>query len=134
METRAKNRPDRSKNRIPVGGKRDILTVKGKDETYKYTWVNDDRGMLERFIDGGYDFVEHDVEVGQRDVEASKGTAKRISKNVGQGVTAYLMRIPKEWHEEDMAAKAKRIDESEEDIKRTLNSGKDGTYGKVEIN
>ena len=126
-------RPSKRPNRLPVSGRRDILTVEGKDPNYKYSWVNDDRGMVERFKQGGYDFVEHDVVVGQQTADSSKATSKVVSKNVGGGITAYLMRIPKELWEEDYAAKHRRIDASEADMKRTLNSGKDGTYGKVSI-
>lgn len=126
-------RPSKRPNRIPVSGRRDILTVEGKDPNYKYTWVNDDRGMIEKFKQGGYEMVDHAVTVGQRDADTSNPTSKVVSKNVGGGITAYLMRIPKEWHEEDMKEKARRIDESEADLKRNLNSGKDGTYGKVTI-
>jgi len=126
-------RPSKRPNRIPVSGKRDILTVEGKDPNYKYTWVNDTNGMVQRFKQGGYEVVEHDVMVGQNQADHSNPTSKAVSMNVGQGVTAYLMRIPKEWHDEDMKAKQDRIDRSEADLKRTLNSGKDGTYGKVTI-
>lgn len=126
-------RPSKRPNRIPVSGKRDILTVEGKDPNYKYTWVNDTNGMVQRFKQGGYEVVEHEVIVGQNQADHSNPTSKAVSMNVGQGVTAYLMRIPKEWHDEDMKDKHNRIDRSEADLKRTLNSGKDGTYGKVTI-
>ncbi len=126
-------RPSKRPNRIPVSGKRDILTVEGKDPNYKYTWVNDTNGMVQRFQQGGYEVVEHEVIVGQNQADHSNPTSKAVSMNVGQGVTAYLMRIPKEWHDEDMKDKHNRIDRSEADLKRTLNSGKDGTYGKVTI-
>lgn len=134
METRAKNRPDRSKIRIPVGGRRDILTVADKDPNYKYTFVDDER--VDRFQRGGYDLVYKAADgtaVGDRDIDKSKGTSSVVTVPGGQGKTLYLMRIPMEWYEEDMAAKHKRINESEEDIRRTLNSGQNGTYGKVEI-
>jgi len=122
-------RPSKRPNRIPVSGKRE----EGKDPNYKYTWVNDTNGMVQRFQQGGYEVVEHEVIVGQNQADHSNPTSKAVSMNVGQGVTAYLMRIPKEWHDEDMKDKHNRIDRSEADLKRTLNSGKDGTYGKVTI-
>jgi len=129
MDTRAKNRP----KRIPVGGPRNILTVDGKDPNFKYSWVNDRDGMIERFKAGGYEVVTHKVEVGDPTADTGKGTSSAVSRDVGHGTTAYLMRIRKDWHEEDMAAKHARIDASEEDMKRTLNSGTNGQYGKVEI-
>ena len=127
-------RPTKRPKRTPVSGNRNILTVEGKDPNYKYTWVNDDdKGSIQRFKEAGYEFVDDELKVGDKNVDGSTLPSSVVSKNVGQGLTAYLMRQPMEFHEEDMAAKHKRVDELEADMKRELNSGKDGTYGSVEF-
>ena len=128
-----KSRATNRRKRVPLSGHRDILTVQGKDPNYVYRWVNDEAGRVDRLKDAGYDLVDHEVEVGVRKVDSSAGTSSVVSKNVGNGTTAYLMRIKREWHEEDKAAAQKQIDESEADMKRTLNSKQNGTYGKVNI-
>jgi hypothetical protein len=40
------------------------------------------------------------------------------------------MKIPKEWYDEDQAAKAARIDEAERSIKKP---DIDGSYGEIKI-
>jgi len=137
MAKRAENRPDRESKRIPVSGNRNVMTVAKRDPAYVYRWVNDNNdGRIDRFKIGGYEFVEQgDHVVGDRDVDSSRGTSSHITKMVGKDVTAYLMRIKKEFYEEDQIAKATAILDTEEDIKRELNSGQEdkGTYGEVKF-
>lgn len=129
-QSRAEGRP---KRRIPVSGYRDILTVEGKEYGYVYRWVNDVDNRIARFQEGGYELVEHEVEVGQRTVDNPGKYGSVVSKDVGKGRTAYLMRILEEFYAEDQAAKQRNILDAEIDMKRALNSGRDGTYGKVKI-
>lgn len=123
-------------NRIPVGANRDVLTVDGIPDGYVGRWVNDTEGRIQKFLDGGYEFVtEEGVTVGERTVDNSEGREKAgsvKSRAVGQGITAYLMAIKKEWYEEDQTAKASEIAENETELFRKLNSGSDGTYGGVD--
>ena len=130
-KSRAENRP----TRIPVSGRRDVLTVaeSDKDPNFVYRWVNDSKGNINRYLEGGYELVNDDLEIGDDNIDRPTNLASVVSKGVGGGITAYLMRIKREWYEEDRAAFATRVNESEEDMKRTLNSGKDGTYGNVSI-
>ncbi len=130
--SKAKNRGSKRPERIPVSGRRDVMTVIGKDDAYVYRWVSDDAGRIDRFIAGGYAVVDEDVRVGQDDIDSSRDIASTVTKQSG-GLTQYLMRIRRDWYEEDQAAKAKVINETEEDMKRTLNNGKDGTYGNVKF-
>lgn len=129
-QSRAEGRP---KRRIPVSGYRDILTVEGKQDGYVYRWVNDVDNRISRFQAAGYDFVQHEVEVGQRTVDNPGKYGSVVSKAMGQGRIGYLMRIPEEFYLEDQAAKQRGITQVEDNMKRTLNSGRDGTYGKVTI-
>ena len=133
MATRAKARPSRAAKRIPVSGNKNVMTVMDRDPNFSYRWVNDNTdGRIDRFKLGGWEFVERKTHtVGDRVKDSSKGATSLVTKMVGKDVTAYLMRINMEFYEEDQAAKYAAILESEEDMKRQLNSEKDGTYGSV---
>lgn len=129
----------RKRTRIPLDGReRNILNVKGKEKGYHYCFVNDDRNNISRYLDAGYEFVEHDVEIGDQKVTKASNEDSKASKVVGttregKPMVAYLMRIKQEWYDEDMAAFHETVDKSEEEMKRQLNSGEDGTYGQVKI-
>jgi hypothetical protein len=56
-----------------------------------------------------------------------KKVGKKVSKPVGNGVNGYLMRIPKDWYDEDQKAKMKKVDESERAMKPNTATGQ---YGK----
>lgn len=122
--------PSGRPQRIPVS-QRNILTVKNKDPNYEYRIVNDVDDRIAQFKDAGYELVSDTVaEVGDKRANAASsiGTAKQIS--VGQGVKAHLMRIRKEWYEEDQMAKQTKV----MDIERaTKEKALDGTYGDLKI-
>ena len=126
------NRRASNPTRIPVGGNRDIMTVHGKDDSYHYRWVNDVDNRLEQLKAAGYEPVTHEVHVGTKGVGQSTNVGDTVTKGVGQGVTAYLMRIPKEWHEEDKKAKAEEVNRSEELLNDNINDIS-GRYGEVKI-
>jgi hypothetical protein len=127
-ETKRNSRP----SRIPVSGsKRDLLTVSGKEDGYVYRWVNDTTGRIQRFKDAGYEVVDHQVAVGTITVDSSKSPSSTTERLVGKdGTKAVLMRQKAEWYEEDQAAKAQQIRETEETIKREALVDR---YGKLEI-
>lgn len=132
---RRATRDTKVKVRIPVSDNRDILTVKGKDDGYVYRWVVDIDNRIQRFQDGGYDFVDRDSIglIGVPSVNQAQNDGKTVMKQTGGGNTSYLMKIKREWYEEDQLNKTRKINESESAMKRKLNSGEDGQYGKVEI-
>lgn len=116
--------------RTPIG-QRNVLTVAGKDPNYVYRIVNDSGDRVQEFLDAGYELVQEDsVRVGDKRVNkaSAEGTVSQIS--VGQGQKAFVMRIKKEWYEEDQSAKQGRVDQLEATIKE---KALDGTYGKLEI-
>jgi len=116
--------------RTPIG-RRNILTVKGKDPAYVYRVVNDTGDRVQAFLDAGYEMVkDQEVRVGDKRVDRTspEGTISQLS--VGQGVKAYVMRISKEWYEEDQAAKQKYVNEVEAATKA---KALDGNYGTLEI-
>jgi hypothetical protein len=130
--TRAK-RP----TRIPMSGQRMRMHIEeeDKDPAFHYAWINDSRGLIQRAIKAGYEHVSV-AEIpswGTPDVDSASGTSTHISMPVGDKVIAYLMKQPMEFHDEDQAEKDRLIDAREADLKRELNSGRDGTYGKVDI-
>ncbi len=127
------DRADERPTRIPVSGNRNILTMNGKEDGYVYRWVNDMDGRIERFKQAGYEFVAHEIGVGDKTADTGKGTSSVISKDVGSGITAYAMRIKKEWYDEDQAAKAQAVAASEESMFRALNKQEEGSYGEVTL-
>jgi len=116
--------------RVPVGT-RNVLTVAGKDANYEYRVINDSGDRVQEFLDAGYELVENSsVRVGDKRVNSasSEGSVSQIS--VGQGQKAFVVRIKKEWYEEDQARKQIKVNEMENATKA---KALDGTYGKLEI-
>ena len=127
MTTEATNRPDRSKKqRVPLGA-RNRLSFSGLDnKNFVYRVINDDGDRLMRAQDAGYEFVASDKKMG--DVRVAEGTTpgSNVAKPVGNGMTGYLMRIPKKFHEEDQAAKEATIRKTEESMKPDTTAGQYG--------
>lgn len=132
----------RVRNRAPVGGYRDKLTVHGQDPDYSYRWVlssTEDSGRILQLLDRGYEFADSDSHsFGQSHVYKTEDGSSIIRVPAGKGDGyLYLMRIKKEWYEEDQREKAKEIKneyEAVNDYVNTENSeGDSGVYGKVEI-
>lgn len=127
----------RPSKRIPLSGERYRMKLDESrlDPDFFYRWVNDTGSDLRKFKDAGYIHVMSDegVVYGERSVDTADSTSSVVSMDVGLGVTAYLMKQPMRFHEEDVALHNQQVDESEADLKSRLNSGKDGTYGEVKI-
>lgn len=114
------NREHGRPERVPVY-KRDRISFKGMDPNYQYRVVNDVDNRLQTFLEGGYEFVEGTQPIGDTVVGDASPLDSRISKPVGGGITGYLMRIKKEWYDQDQAAKAAKVKETEQAIKPALN-------------
>jgi hypothetical protein len=102
-----------------------------KDPNYVYRFVNDTGSRVANFQSAGYEFVEDkDLVVGDSRVfdPSDLGSAKRVTSN--DGTTSYLMRIKKEYYEEDQAAKAALIHETEQAMKRDASQG---MYGSIKV-
>jgi len=115
--------------RVPLQA-RDILTVKGIPNELHACWVNDTENNLERYLDAGYAFWERPVNVGDKKVDSNSSMGHRISKNVGNGVTAWLMVIPKEIWEQDFVSEQRKVAEGEAALFRAMEKG-EGRYGSV---
>jgi ribosomal protein L40E len=123
-------------HRVPVGSA-DRLKYAQRPGYYRRV-VNDDPqnpGRIQQHLDAGYTFVEDPGAKGG-DITAhdpSIMSSTCVSKQVGGGVTGYLMEQPIEYRNEDLALQHQRISESEADMKRTMVSAP-GRYGKADIN
>jgi hypothetical protein len=112
--------------RTPLGAK-NRLTFKGLDPAYHYRVINDKDDRLIRAQEAGYEFVLSDEQLGDKGAMTPKKLGKKVSKPVGNATTGFLMRIRKDWYDEDQAEKMKRIDESEKAMKANVVKGE---YGK----
>ena len=104
---------------------------KKKNPEFEYRFVNDTGSRIQNFKAAGYEFVTgDDLIVGDNRVSDATdlGSAKRVISN--DGTTSYLMRIKKEWYEEDQASKAAAIKEQEAAMKQEASTG---MYGKLNI-
>lgn len=121
------------KTRTPIEGhSRSRLRVTGKDAKYEYYIANDLDNRIEVMKEAGWEVVTEDsVKIGDRRIGAAsaEGSAKTVS--VGGGVTGVLMRIPKEWYEEDQARKNQ---EARSMVDETLKDAKSKSdYGTVKL-
>ncbi len=69
------------------------------DPNYRYYWPTDKPGELEQMQLAWYEFVEVN--------------GKRVTVPAGNGYTHYLMRIEKQYFDEDMQAQQRELDERE---------------------
>lgn len=122
-----------SRIRVPVGANRDVTAVRTTPDGYIDRWVNDEPGRINLLKKAGYELVES-AQVGDEGVDGTHSESGVVSRDMGKGVIAYLMRQRNEYYEEDQTEKQKIIDENEEIIRRNKNDEKnDGRYGEVKI-
>lgn len=118
--------------RAPIAGARNVLRVEGKDPAYEYRIVNDTGDRIAQFEGQGYEIVsDRTVKVGDRRVANPTAEGSPVQISVGGGNKAYLMRIKKEWYEEDQQAKQAHVNESEAAMKQ--DAAKSADYGKLQI-
>jgi hypothetical protein len=130
-----KHAEDTRPKRVPLHEQRKSrLTIVDKDPNYVYRIVNDIDNRITQLKAAGYEVVEKNHEVGEPNVTDNNitlGSGTRIS--VGGGIQGILMRIPREFYEEDQKAKAAEINRTEAQLIKKSN-GADGTYGEVSLN
>jgi hypothetical protein len=89
------------KERNRIGGNRMKLELTGCEPGFHYAFINEENvGSAQ---DQGFEFVTHAIKVGNKHIDVSQMQGKQITRNVGGGVIGYLMRVPQEWYDEDMA-------------------------------
>lgn len=133
--------------RVPLTGHRDKLTVRGKDPEYQYRFVKDvcdtvtdNSGSIQlkpgnrilRFQAAGWEFVNSDdVQVGAADVYKTENIGSIVRIPAGLNEFLYLMRIRKDWYQEDQKTKEKELLDVEKELSgKTTESG---MYGSVSI-
>ena len=115
--TRPKRTPLGSRNRLSFGD---------QDPNFTYRVINDQDDRLLQAQEAGYEFVTGDQPLGDKRAAEGGKIDSRISKPVGNGVRGFLMRIPKEYYEEDQNAKMAKVDETEKALKPDARKGEYG--------
>lgn len=118
--------------RVPINGSRDIMTVRGIPPELHPCWVNDVDNNVERYQNAGYSFWTGKVAVGDTKVDSDSQLGTPISKNVGNGVTAFLMVVPIEFYDADQKALQFDLAEREAILFRNMKQG-EGRYGDVKV-
>lgn len=139
--TRESREEQKRPTRQSVSSQRDKLSVSGLDtSSFYYRWVNDLDERLQTFLAAGYEFVTK-AEVkkaGDTTVDTSLGTDSRIRKGVGQGVVAYLMKLPLAFRKEYEAEKEADILETERAMRQLKTktghlASQEADYGSFDI-
>ena len=130
-EKKSPGRPPKRPKRIPLGT-RNVLTAP-KRIGYVRRFVNDEPGRIQQFEAAGYSVVKENITVGNPKIGKDLDPGSPVSLSVGGGTKAVLMEIREDWYREDQKAKQDRILMSENDMKRKLNTRREGSYGGVEI-
>ena len=113
--TKSKRQP----RRAAINGTRNVLTIQGKDPNYVYRIVNDSGDRINQMKEIGYEIVtDKGVKVGDRRVANPTQEGAPVKVSVGGGLSAYVMRIPKEFYQEDQDAKMRHIAELESSMKK----------------
>ena len=140
LEVQSRAEATRGRKRIPLGVRQRLTAPKRKG--YERRFVNDEGDRIKRFVDAGWtpvtgetlniDNPERPEGIGDLRVDASKPLGSPIVETVDRtGKKAYLMEVPKEWFDEDYAARQKQIDELERNI--TARPNREGHYGAIKI-
>lgn len=85
------------KTRRPFGSQRQKLAYPSRAGFHRH-WFNDEPGRIEEALEAGYEHVKHETK--HVSVSTVVGTARG-----GGALHAYLMEIPIQWYEEDMASR-----------------------------
>ena len=115
--------------RAAINGRRNKLTVTGKEPGFEYRIVNDTDDRIMELQERGYEIVTHSATVGDKRVGVPKKEGSPIEISVGGGRKAYVMRIKKEWYDEDQAAKQELVN----DLESSLTGDSNSDYGKIDI-
>ena len=108
MKCRPKDKGSTREERVPFGDPVKRFNIPD-DEKYHYRVFNDnwkkEPGRVKRAQNAGYEVVDDKI----------TGTSVGTNED-GSEIKAVLMRIPKEWYDEDQAKKAAKLDEVDKQI------------------
>lgn len=123
--------PSGRPQRIPVGY-RNRFEVSNKDPNFSYRIVKDQDGRIQEFKDAGYEVVEKSqTKLGASRIEGGASLGSTASIPLGAGDTGVLMRIPKEYYEEDQLRKVEAIKEKEKALRSPVQNGQ--MYGDIKV-
>jgi hypothetical protein len=78
--------------------KLDVRLSQEEREKFGYRWVNDDPGRIQELLDRGYEIVDNPT------IDDERGAERRVGRHDdGSKMNARLMRIPREYMQEDEA-------------------------------
>jgi len=114
--------------------KRNRLSVRNKEDGFFYRIVNDAEDRVERLKEQGYEVctAEQTGMIGDKRVDNASFVGSAAHFSVGQGTKAVVMRIPKDWHDEDNSMKQQEVDRLESTMKS--DARKTADYGGININ
>lgn len=122
------NRPRRTSVSDRYRGR---LSVEGKDPNFEYRWVNDSDNNVAIRQEQGWELVtDQELKIGDKRVAEPQELGSGRTVSVGGGVTSLLMRIKKEWYDEDQKEKQKIVNDLE---KSTKPDAREGFYGKINV-
>ena len=122
------------RKRVPFGGRRQKLQLsiedaKALDEAgWKPRWINNKDGRIQQAQAGGYEYVKRSEasSIGMHTVTGNKNMNGKVSLIVSKGeaqpIEAFLMKIKKEFYQEDKVEKSRKNAE----LDSTLRAGQPG--------
>lgn len=132
MANNTAHKPENRPERTPVA-ERNRLSFKNQDPNYVYRLVNDVENRIEDFKNAGYEVVTNGDKVGESRAGEGTGLGSAVTKQVGQGITGVLMRIRKEWYEEDQKRHQRNVREVESSLHDLYKKKDAGFYGSLKI-
>lgn len=115
------------RGRIPFGIPRAKLAVMGEIPGYEIAWINDIGGRIDEAVAGGFEFVsrkEIHLAVGAEVTPSNSDLGDRISmvvgsiKQTGAPLRAYLMKLKKEYADENRQILKDRREQRMKSIER----------------
>lgn len=131
MDGRTRAAKERKRQRVPIGGRRTKLQLSQKDlealKDYHVRWINDQQGRIHSAEAGGYEFCtpEEATSLGEGAIhQENSDLGTRVSKVVDRhGTRAYLMKIRKDWYDEDQAEKEKNNAQVDQQLRPVSQGG-----------
>ena len=102
--------------RVPLGY-RNVLTATS-EAGYVKRFVNDSEGRVAMFEEAGWEVVTGSDKVGDEYAGNTRLPGGAVTKPVGHGTIAVLMRKRNDWYDEDMAEKQMAVDATEAGLAR----------------
>ena len=102
-----------------------------KDPNYKYRWVNDSDMRIHNMMERDWDFAESELDVSTTD----KGMGTRVERTVNERSTkgkpqkGFLMKKPKEIHDEDQQSKEAKRKQLEKSMEKNQANSAEGLQG-----